>query len=641
MSRRRRLRDGRIKERWRDPKNWPQLDEKSYPNGVPRDVLCRRNAVVEYVTTDMTFKELERRHGVKPWRLDDDVERCLVELESGDIVGFPALQPYKRIKEYTRERALDGSPRLRGSYSGCYLQLCREYPFEEFLQAWLKGQAPEVRKEKRVPFKSIHKAWLKELRRLGVPETAYPFCSNTQAKEPLRLHLHRLMAKEMMATASDRFAAEGEQLYDASLVVTPRIAVLPFDVSQLDETDTDMMFVLTVDDQNGVPIEIDVKRLCLLCHADVSSHVCWGYETAINQRYTGDLVAQTIRNGLLPWQPRQLGIPGLVYPPGAGMPSGVIPECAWALPPRIELDNLRSHHSDGLMAFLAGDLLSMVNHGKVGVGFGRATIERTFRTLKQTVFHRTPMTTGANTDDPRRNDPEGAARDNRVSYSDLLDIIDVTIATYNSTPQEGLGGLSPLDYLRTAIRAGVVTPFQVPQWARPRIAVATRRYECTVRGSIEKGRRPHVQVLGAVYSNAKLANRADLLGATVYLDIELTDGRKGEAFTEGGEPIGTLIAQGLWGAVEHTLGARQLLQRQAKHATLFGSDLNALASMIRRGLMTRREFVALGPKRIAKALQGAAASRAPASVDNAYAAARYLLPTMQLASPSRTLIGRT
>lgn len=642
MARRKRMCDGRVPERWRDVATWPPLDEKAFPDGVPIDLLRRKAAVIDYMTTDVTFTEIERRHGVKPWRVDDDVERCLTELPSGEIVGFPALLRYKRVKEYTREKAPDGSPRLQGSFAGCYLQLCREHPAaEEFLDARLRGLTPEVRKEKRVPIKSIHADWLDELRRLGVPETAYPFCSKTRGMEAFRRHVHRLMERDMMAMARDRFAAEGEQLYDATLVVAPKIPLLPFDASQFDETDSDMMFQLTVEDRNGVPIEIEVERLCLLANVDRSSHACLGYETAINQRYTGDLVAQTIRNSLMPWRPREIGIPGLVYPPGAGFPSSEIPECAWALPHRIELDNLRSHHSNGVMAFLAGDLLSMVNHGKPHVGFGRATVERTFKTLKQTVFHRTPMTTGANPDDPRRNDPEGSVETLKIRYSDLLDIIDVTIATYNNTPQESLGGLSPNEYLRSAIRAGVVTPFQVPQWARPRIAVATRRFECQVRGSIEKGRRPCVQVLGALYSNAKLANRADLIGTTVLFDIEVADGRKGEAYTTSGEPLGTLIAQGLWGAVEHTLGARQLLQRKAKNATLLGSDLNALAPLIRRGLLTRREFLTLGPKAIAKAVQGAAPSRGAIPTDAAYAAARLLLPNMQLANPARALIGRT
>jgi putative transposase len=647
MARRRRLQDGRIPERWRDPKTWPPLDEKAF-RGDKLKVLRRRDAVIEYMTTDLSLAELERRHGVKARRINTDVERCTTELPSGEIVGFPALQCYKRLKEYTRRsgpnlnKELYGGRFWRRTFSGCYLQLRREHPsLEDFLRARLKGLAPEVRKEKRVPFKSIHQMWLDELKRIGVPETAYPFCAPTQGKEPLRLHLHRLMAEEMMEMARDRFAPEGEQLYDSARVVTPPIPELPFEVAQIDETDTDMMFVMTVDDQNGVPIEIEVERLCLIGVIEQASHAWLGYETAINQRYTGDLVAQAVRNSLMPWQPRQLGIPGLTYPPGAGMPSSSIPECTWALLYRYELDNLRSHHSKGLVTFLAEDLLSVINHGKPHVGFGRETIERAFRTLKQAVFHRTPVTTGSRPDDPARDDPEGAARKLPVRYSDLLDIIDITIATYNSTPQEGLGGLSPLEYLRSAIRAGVAKPFQVPQWARPLIAVATRRFECTVRGSIKKGRRPHVQVLGALYSNAKLSNRADLIGSTIFLDIEIDDGRKGEAFSAAGEPLGTLIAQGMWGAVEHTLGARQLLQRQGKRATLTGSDLNALAPMIRRGLMGRREFMSIGPKRIAKALQGASGSRAYASVDDVHAVVRRLLPALQLASPARTLIGRT
>jgi hypothetical protein len=82
--------------------------------------------------------------------------------------------------------------------------------------------------------------------------------------------------------------------------------------------------------------------------------------------------------------------------------------------------------------------------------------------------------------------------------------------------------------------------------------------ECrTVRGSLTRGRRPHVCIDRVVYSNPRLANMSTAVESKLLLRIDENDMRAIRAQLESGEDLGILTAFGDWSRVPHSRAIRR------------------------------------------------------------------------------------
>ena len=73
---------------------------------------------------------------------------------------------------------------------------------------------------------------------------------------------------------------------------------------------------------------------------------------------------------------------------------------------------------------------------------------RKFGLLERFGLHRLPTSVGSGHADPQKTDGAVAASKLKVTWQELLDLLDVAIAEYNAKGQPGLGYRSPLEVLR-------------------------------------------------------------------------------------------------------------------------------------------------------------------------------------------------
>lgn len=159
-------------------------------------------------------------------------------------------------------------------------------------------------------------------------------------------------------------------------------------------------------------------------------------------------VLRLIKKAIIPWQRMPLTVKGLHYGDGAGMPSGVIKGCMYAIWNVLRIDNA--------LAFLANDVrraVKTLTGGTVNDGPGRSPerrlhVKSLFNLIEQHGYHRIPNTVGSGPDDPCRKHAVEAAFTYKIGHQDLLQFTEVLIANRNADSYRKAGGMSPLDKLR-------------------------------------------------------------------------------------------------------------------------------------------------------------------------------------------------
>jgi putative transposase len=150
------------------------------------------------------------------------------------------------------------------------------------------------------------------------------------------------------------------------------------------------------------------------------------------------------------------------------------------------------------------------------------------------------------------------AVDLEITWEELLDLIDVSVCTYNGTARSEFGNRSPLQRLSDAFsRASTfwlprIRPLRPP--SAPDLDVTL--VEVPVRGNIDEGRRPYVQYKNVRYTSPVLANLPQLIGKQITAHIP-DDLRQFRVFLKDGAELGILRAMGGWAISRHDHALRK------------------------------------------------------------------------------------
>ena len=150
-----------------------------------------------------------------------------------------------------------------------------------------------------------------------------------------------------------------------------------------------------------------------------------------------------IKNTIQPHQRLEFKKHRFDYAENGGFPSKAIPEAEWAVFDTVILDNAKSHLSHNVVKKLTEDLKCAVNFGAVATPETRGIIERFFRTLETSGFHRIPSTTGSNMQDTKRKNPEKERVKYQITYEDIEEMKEYIIADYNKSSQTALENQTP------------------------------------------------------------------------------------------------------------------------------------------------------------------------------------------------------
>lgn len=349
----------------------------------------------------------------------------------------------------------------------------------------------------------------------------------------------------------------------------------------------DIRLKVVVRDPLGFEHEFEIERVWLLVIIDVCTRMVLGYHLALAREYSRYDVIKTIEKALEPHRPRAFTIPGLAYEPQDGFASQRLPELAYVTWEWIKLDNAKANLAADTLTALCEFVGCATDAGPKYSPDERPYIERFFGTIASRLSSRLPGYTGSHPRDVRRAlaDPKGNLR-LYVSLDELEDLVEYAIARYHGTPHAGLNHVTPLEAMAYFVRGQQQLITWLPEPRRRTLCLMQSAKRCRVRGYLEQGVRPHINLYGVRYTNPVLACSPQLIGRTLLIYLNADDLRCVRAFLADGAELGVLEAQGAWRVVPHNLKLRQEIQklRGTRRRRTTGGDVNPIEAYVQRKL---------------------------------------------------------
>lgn len=552
-----------------DPAAWPAFDARALPKKQRASFKARRQAV-ELYAANTAVAEIERRTGVDRRQLYRLLHSCVAPHDDGRVFGWRALVPYTHVADYQRVARVQLSRDGAGSGAvGAFGLLLQSH---QALGVWIT----ECVRCKRIAvdqistdqglrtrlrgLKHLHADFLRQCRALGLTAADYPF--NTD-----RMGIRSLAAAARAECL--RSFGRGARLAGATHLkgmpgvdATAPAAAQALDVVEFDGHRLDVRLKVVVRDPLGFEQEFEIERIWLLVIIDVWSRAVLGYHVSLNREYSRYDVIRTIEAALEPHRARVFALPGVDYGALGGFPSAKLPELGYATWQWFKLDNAKANLAEDVRHALAEFIGCFIDAGPAHTPDDRPYIERFFGSIAANLSSRLPGYTGSNARDVRRAlaDPKGNLR-LYVSLTELEELMEAALATYNASPHDGLNGRTPLEAVEHSVRGRGAMLNWLPEAKRRTLCLMQAPRRATVRGYLHQGQRPHINFHGVRYTNPVLASTATFLGQELRLYYNSQDLRTVRAFAADGAEIGVLKAQGAWGEIAHDLKLRQEIVR--------------------------------------------------------------------------------
>lgn len=532
---------------WRDTANWPVPSEREIPSAYKGAYEKRKRAVEAYMRGDM-LKLILEAEGVDAASLYSMLEACALPTLGGGILGFRALIPYVRKKDYERKRSVNSDALAAGhGAGGLFKQLLENH---ELLRDLLSRQARKYSHhayEGRVPVKKEHGIFLNLLAKLK-GKAGYPFTLQNKGREGYRLALNAEIIRQR-ADARTPLRESIERMFRPQ--VDMRYRHVQIDAHRLDS------FIRVKFIGRKGRFKTRVLRPWLIAAIEVDSGACVGWSLSVEREPSHLDLLRCLYSMMNPWQRRQqFEIIGLEYKPGAGMPSGLIPRCAGRYADTISLDNALCGHADVIRDIVLERLHATLRLGIPGEPRTRSEIEQLFNTLThRNVQH---LVGGVRPDmsNKERAASMKDAEENGLTVDQMEEYLDVVICNYNAEPNAAHYGKSPLQFLR-----------EEPEVALIRADVSANaswrnllKIELTATVSCSEDHAPRITYLKGNYTNDLLRASGDVLaGMEIIITVNLTDLRSIEARIPGGVDLGTLWVRGPWAQFLHDIRLRKRL----------------------------------------------------------------------------------
>ena len=552
-----------------DIDGWPTVDTNALPPGM-RATFDRRRHAIELYASGTTAREIDKQTGINVRQLYHLLDRCLKQSDDGTVHGFRGLLKHNRVGSYRRAATLRVTDAQLGSgLAGAFALLLERYPS---LATWLRRQirdhavvltqltTDEGLRTRLGGLTALHQRFLSECRSLGITAADYPLNTSRMAIRSLCAYVKAEMVRGFAPAARAAGATHLKGLPREQGAAAPA-ATRPYQVVEFDGHRLDVRLKIVVLDPLGFEQEFEIERIWLLVILDVCTRAVLGYHLVLEREYSRYDVIKTIERALTPHRPRSFTLSDLDYGNG-GFPSGKLPELGYATWQWIKLDNAKANLAADSLTALCEFVGCFADAGPAHQPDDRPYVERFFGTIATTLSSRLPGYTGSNPRDLRRQlaDPKGNLR-LFVSLDELEQLIEVSLATYNATPHGGLNGRTPMEAMQYRVRGKGEMLQWLPEPKRRTLCLMQSAYRCRVRGYLDQGIRPHINLFQVRYTNAVLASSGVLLGKELRVYYNSDDLRTVRAFLADGTELGVLKAQGAWGEIAHDLKLRREIMK--------------------------------------------------------------------------------
>ncbi|PTU78650.1 hypothetical protein DBO86_13050 [Pseudomonas indoloxydans] len=432
--------------------------------------------------------------------------------------------------------------------------------------------------EFRIRPKDLHASFIKKIKKLGVLPDQWPFNTKYLGLRSITGFMKAVLESNFSRAVAVRgaSAAQAHMSLGSSFETLLRMDD-PFDCVEIDAYYIDAEFCINFKNMDGTLSRLNLKRLWLLAIVDRASTAILWFRVVYRSECSASDVVSLMSESLsqeLPVPAYEL--PGLEEPMEKGFPSQRFPQCNQAVWGVVMLDNALAHLAKAVSEHARKQLGFAINYGPVSHFERRPNVEGLFRLIRNDVFGRIPSTTGGNPHNSRTADAEDIAVKLNVNAEALDRIIYSCSVRYNLSPTEGLGFLSPIEFMDQKLHmyGAPLMRKLVKSQRESSQTTLTIKETPTVRGSIADGRRPYVQIDRVKYTNPTLARIAGLIGKKIVIEINEQDMRSVTAFLTSGESIGVLRAVGKWGRTPHNRQTRKAINSLVSRRLLALSQID-------------------------------------------------------------------
>lgn len=502
-------------------------------------LYTKRKKAVDLYIEGVKVKTISDTTGLPSSEIIRLVNRCLIPARDGNLNGYSALIPN----------------RIARSSINKFQKLLSTYPtLEPFLLGNYYGNK-EYTLEHNMSIRTLHSKFLNECLRIGVPDYEYPFT----LKDKGYMELLRYISKKNLNLTDKAITREGKDArqkfkstgYGNSISINP---LMPYNVVQLDGHKIDLLYVVEVENKQGEIVLMPATRVWLIAIIDIATRAIIGYSISPYENYNQFDVMQAIYNSIKTHDKINFTHTGFKYPENGGFPSLAIPETQWAVFDTIMLDNAKAHLASNTVNKLVNIVNCSVNFGSVATPETRGIVERFFKTLETSGFHRLPGTTGSSTKDNKRKNPEKESAKYQIKYQDIFEILEYLIAEYNNSAHSELECQTPLQVMDRRIRQSKMQPYIVQPSDRVNIEKITYfTEERTLRGGYSSGTKPYISYLGTKYHGYDVQLPMAMIGEKVSIEVNPADVSHVDLYDKNGVFVANLVATGEWGRRPHSL----------------------------------------------------------------------------------------
>lgn len=583
---------------------WPQVMESEIEEPRLEKYRAQADAMRLYFANE-PVSQIELATGVSRKELPRLAKKCLLPSHDGTILGFRALLPYVRIKTYERIAAVKQKfPEQRAGHSGALGALLVRFPdIEDTLVKHVRQDArlkliPEFKLRPR----DLHRLFIQLLKSKGMQNSEWPFNTKYRGIRSIEIYMRGVLDRNFARSIMMR---EGQEARAHINVGTGYESFLtydePYDAVEIDAYNIESHLSVAFRTPEGTETDLLLERLWLIAAVERFSTAILAYTVVYRSEVTTDDVLRVIREAATAkWAPKNLTFPGLHYPAGGGLPSGILPGAHGAIWTTTLFDGALAHLSKAVHERARKTLGFVINWGAVGHFERRPNVERSFNQIARDLFKRLPSTTGSHPRNGRATNAEEKAVRHRIRAVDVEQLLDVAIAQHNATPSEGISYLSPLEALRYFLedqdQRYLVRHLPTREYEAAK--TFSCREEVTVRGGPNTGRRPYVQVDRVHYSSPVMANAGHLVGQSLIVEIDEDDMRQIRVFLKNGAELGFLKAQGKWSLTKHSRRTRKAINSLASRRVITISEFDDPVQVYLRHLSKPTEDAKGVPKRI-------------------------------------------
>lgn len=530
---------------------WREPDIKDWSNEERQRYNRFKSAIIDYLAGEKVTI-IENRYNIRISQIQEQVWRSL-QFDGNDLpLGFCALISHLQVVETIRKKPLPTGmhPSASQCKGGLRHLLKVENLLEEFINKVLKrGKGPHPAT---VSPLEIQKWIATTLTERDYKKTDYPF--NT--RRPLYSSISRLIKEIKSNNMAENVKANESQKTAANVAVQNGYAIRQSRPAPLEEVEADEHNLhgigcvrIKID---GIEKNIPTERPVGIAIIDRGSKAILGGAICLNSEAKEEALIEAIRSAVIPSYIVRL--PSGVQAP-LFRPCDIHPELAGAVWTVMHLDNAKIHTGNRYL-FAASQMGTQTCFGPLGSWSGRPNIENTFARLVKGHFSHLPSTTGSGSEYAGRTAPAEQAIKWEIEQEDLCRLFFQGLAEINKSVTEGLLQQAPVNYLRNYFK-GSDHPMlrRLPPITASNPDLGVQPVRVRVRRRSKDNPNMYINFIGVKYTNALLSARADLIGEFIILHPR-PNLRTLPAFELCGLSLGDLVADGHWGATDHTAEIR-------------------------------------------------------------------------------------